>query len=536
MGGDRIGWCPLTPSRQCSGFSFQADYLSAELLDEGHQWRLSIERIPFKQLIGDKRVASAVVRLLNADYLLGRAVTLRGYATMTIPKERRLHFRGQALSDLVRPLCMQIRIVDTLYKYQRYGASWLLRHPKAILADDMGLGKTAQAIRAAQRLIRNGRVTWMVVVAPGTLLSNWIAEFEHWAPELVTEILTPGVTDRDSLWRRARNRCHVSVCSYEQLRIAGDAIRLAKPDLVVADEAHRLRTDASIISSQFRDLPCDRKWLLTGTPIENQTEDLAVLMSILEPSRFSAADAELHDSSLRARVRPYILRRRKEDVLSELPPVIEQDEILRLTANQKIAYNNEIAQARRSGSADFLALFNRLRSTCDVDPKTGSSSKIDRTLEIIADAEAGGHKVVVFSYLLEPLHLLSERLRPTGIRYALLIGSMSLPDRDKAVSYFKNDPMCTVLIASMRVASEGLTLTEASIVVFVNRWWNPSANVQARDRVVRIGQKKPVTVITFTCKETVEERLPKILASKKLTFESVVENLATSSEDLFEPA
>lgn len=465
-------------------------------------------------------------RALATDYLLSRQISSAGEVSIAIPKAPSSDRVQANVADLIRPLCLPLRITDSLYKYQRDGAAWLLTHRKAILADDMGLGKTAQAIRALQRLIRNGRVTWALVVAPGTLLTNWTDEIARWAPELITDVLAPNVADREKAWRRARNRCHISICSYEQYRVAGAAAEAAQPDLIIADEAHRLRTDASMISAQFRASRCDAKWLLTGTPIENQSEDLAILMSVLDPDRFSITDAELHESSLRARVRPYLLRRRKDQVLADLPPVEEVNETLSLSVEQKDAYNAEIAHAGTSQKS-FLALFNRLRSICDFDEISGASTKVDRAVELIVAAQAEGHKAVVFSYLLAPLELLAKRLSSVRVDFAVLTGEMSLSERGAAVAKFKGDSACTALLASMRVASEGLTLTEASVVIFINRWWNPSANAQARDRVVRIGQTKAVTVFSFTCRGTVEERIPRILEDKQGTFDNVVENLAS---------
>lgn len=528
MGRDRKRWRSLIRPRRCDGIQSAQDddFCSARLYEHDSYWQLDILREGKRSRRGDKRLAVAVSRALATDYLLARRLRSKGEAKLEIPKAPRRDLGHADVADLIRPLCLPLTITDSLYKYQRDGAAWLLKHPRAILADDMGLGKTAQAIRALQRLIRNGRVTWALVVAPGTLLSNWADEMARWAPEIITELLAPAVGEREKAWLRARNRCHVSICSYEQYRVAGAAAEASQPDLIIADEAHRLRTDASMISAQFRASRCNAKWLLTGTPIENQSEDLAILMSVLDPDRFSISDAELHESSLRARVRPYLLRRRKDQVLAELPPVEELDETLSLSPEQKSAYNEAIARAG-SSKKGFLALFNHLRSICDFDEASGISSKVTRVIELLVTAEAAGDKAVVFSYLLAPLELLGNQLREVGIAFAVLTGEMSLPDREAAVARFKRDPNCVALLASMRVASEGLTLTEASVVIFINRWWNPSANAQARDRVVRIGQKKPVRVYSFTCRGTVEERIPRILEGKRDTFDNVVENLAS---------
>ena len=179
-----------------------------------------------------------------------------------------------------------------------------------------------------------------------------------------------------------------------------------------------------------------------------------------------------------------------------------------------------------------MSLFNELRAICDVDPSTGESSKLDRVVELLGDIESAGEKAVVFSYVLEPLRTLVKRLSSNGaeIGYVTLTGDLSLEERNAAIERFKTDQGCTALLASTRVASEGLTLTEANHVIFINRWWNPSANAQARDRVVRIGQERTVRVKTFICQDTVEDRLEAMLDTKKLTFNQLVEALATTTQ------
>jgi SNF2 family DNA or RNA helicase len=441
--------------------------------------------------------------------------------------------------DLVRPLLLPRRVNDSLYPYQRRGVAWLLRKPRALLADDMGLGKTAQSLAALRRLIRFGRMHWAVVAAPRTLVPNWIAEARRWAPELaVSSVLVTGA-ERAETWRRAVRRSHIIVTSYEQFREPPEALIDVPPDLYIADEAHRLRRTESQATQGFKMLRARSIWALTGTPVERDAEDLAVLMSILDPRRFSSMDRDLHQSELRARARPYILRRRKEDVLPELPAVLEEEEEVALSDAQRRAYHEAIRRHSMSGDeGSFLALFNELRSLCDLDPASGDSSKLDRIVELLEDIAEVGEKAVVFSYLLEPLRALAQRLTSgTSVDYTVIRGDMSLDERGDAIELFKKEPRCTALLASTRVASEGLNLTEANHVLFVNRWWNPSANAQARDRVVRIGQQNRVWVHTFVCRGTVETRLGEILRRKALTFDSLVDAIsergAGDVEELF---
>ena len=434
--------------------------------------------------------------------------------------------RDRAL-DLVLPILLPLRVRDDLYPFQRTGVAWLLRHPRAILADDMGLGKTIQVIAALRRLFRHGRITSCLVVAPRTLLDNWATESRRWAPELVTTLLDTSPTTTTSWsWRSEMARAHILLASYESIRDPSDEMLRNPPDVVVADEAHRLRRSESLAHLALRRIGGPRLWAITGTPVERHAEDLAGLMSLVDPKRFAVDDDRFGVETLRARTRPYLLRRTKEDVLPELPKPDEQIVKVELHLSQREAYDRALREFRPSGRNGYLPLFNKLRSICDLEEISGASSKLDRAVEIVRAAARDGHKTVVFSYLLDPLRVLLARLRAEfGDIATLLTGDLSLAARRRAVDRFKSDSQCGVLLASLRVGGEGLTLTEASRVIFINRWWNPSNNSQAVDRVVRIGQHKPVEVHYLTCANTVEDRLQPLLDSKQLTFAQLIDAL-----------
>ena len=434
--------------------------------------------------------------------------------------------------DRVLPLLLPLQIEDDLYPFQRTGVAWLMRNRRAILADDMGLGKTIQVIAALRRLFRHGRISSCLVVAPRTLTANWLSESAKWAPELIVRRLDfANSTFTPAHWRGAVARAHILLASYEDLRGLWDDLAEQPPDVIVADEAHRLRKADSLAHQAIRRIRSPWLWTLTGTPVERDAEDLACLLSLLHPTRFAINDHRLGTASLRARARPHLLRRTKEDVLPELPAVEERFEELPLHPKQRETYDNEMSSFTESARGGYLPLFTRLRSICDLDQPSGASSKLDRILQIVKAASDSGSKTVVFSYTIDPLRALLSRFRSEcGNAAELLIGEMSLAKRSHAVNRFRFDPNCFALLASMRVGAEGLTLTEANNVVFVNRWWNPSTNSQAVDRVVRIGQRKPVTVHYLTCLDTVEDRLQPMLGRKKMTFDQLIDALRQQPE------
>ena len=498
-----------------------------------NEWTLTLSSGTYEKG-GDRRLRLAVKRLCELDAAIGYSVKAGKKVRYSIPRQPTLIDGPHCAAEQILPLLLPRKVEDSLYPYQRSGVAWLLRRNRALLGDDMGLGKTAQALAAVRRLIRWGMIAWALVVVPRTLIANWRAEAKLWAPELtIATALTLG-PQREARWSRLVRRAHLLLTSYEQLRNPAEALSRNLPELIIADEAHRLRNLGARSTQGFSSLNVKRFWALTGTPVERDAEDLAVLLSLLDPMRFSADDKSLPTISLRAQVRPYLLRRRKQSVLRELPNTVEINEILELTSKQRVAYNQAILNhAQSSAKGGFLPLFNRLRMLCDVDPSSGSSSKLDRVVELVADIATLGEKAVVFSYVIEPLSWLRRRLskKLSLIGNELLTGSMSLDERALALKRFRSDPACNLLLASTRVASEGLTLTEANHVIFINRWWNPSSNAQARDRVMRIGQSKKVSVVSFTCRETVEERLDGLLKEKALTFDELIEALSKSTEE-----
>jgi SNF2 family DNA or RNA helicase len=485
------------------------------------------------------RVVASVLELdtvAKAEFLAGRVVvkdipirTPSPLPTLppsaTVEDYRRLRV---AAGSLVRPALLYRPSEELLMPNQVAGARWLLEHPIGMLADDMGLGKTVQAITALRYLVWRGIAHRCLIVCPSSLLANWEDELSRWAPELARLRVTPRAREREEVWGLVLGRFHVLLASYEHLREPPSALRTGgHVDVVIADEAHRIRNLSAAVTQGIRSLRWARFWALTGTPIERDPRDLATILSTLDPGRFAPSDSASSASTLRARARPYILRRLKNDVLAELPAVLESTETLELLPPQQRAYRRAFKQGMRSGEpGSLLRLVNELRTICDFDPDTGKSAKVERIREILDTVAIAQEKAVVFSYLLRPLYILEAELTKSGIGSVRLEGSLSLAERDAVLRRFRLDASITALLASTRVGGEGLTLTAANHVLFLNEWWNPSGNAQARDRVIRIGQQRGVSVYRFRCRGTIEEVLERILQEKSESFFQIVDRLA----------
>jgi len=435
---------------------------------------------------------------------------------------------SQNSGSLIRPILLKEPDISELMPFQHIGLEWLQKMDKGILADDMGLGKTVQVIAALRKYFYQGVINNALIICPKSLIANWEQELTKWAPELSRLRIVPNSKIRKDVWSIMINRVHILLSNYEHFRETPSELIQNGVDIIIADEAHRIRNVGSRTASGIRKIKHKRFWALTGTPIERHPEDLASLLSTIEPTRFSKDDGNSDQSYLREQSRKYMLRRLKIDVLPELPNVIENTEILDLMPKQRSSYTKILKKLKENKDVEMIAIVNELRTICDYDINTKESIKAIRINEILNDIQSVNEKAVVFSYLLEPLNILQEFFDRKGNNnsYTLLRGDMNSSEREKSIYDFKNDKNITTLLCSSRVGGEGLTLTEANHVIFFNEWWNPSSNAQARDRVVRIGQNKGVQVYKFICKDTIEENLEMILKNKSTTFTNLIDKLA----------
>ncbi|MBI4639660.1 MAG: DEAD/DEAH box helicase, partial [Candidatus Tectomicrobia bacterium] len=292
-----------------------------------------------------------------------------------------------------------------------------------------------------------------------------------------------------------------------------------------------------------------RAWALTGTPVENNVEDLASILEFVAPLRVGEAPQRLTPGpDLREKHRVLQLRRKKSDVLPQLPKKIVSRIALKLDGSQRKSYERVeregIIELREKGDAvrveNVLELVIRLKQICNFCPATGQSAKLDDVRERLSTLEAEGYRALIFSQFTDSkygVRAIASALR--SLQPLLYTGDLSLSQREAIIREFKENPARKVLVVSLRAGGQGLNLQEASYVFHFDRWWNPAIEHQAEDRSHRIGQTFPVNVYKYTCEDTIEEKIDQILKEKQLLFDELVDDVSMdlksklTTEELF---
>lgn len=468
--------------------------------------------------------------------------------------------RAEALRDLSRlePAPIPPAFTATLRPYQHIGVAWLWhlhRHDLGgILADEMGLGKTAQAIALLSAIAHatpEKKRRPALVVCPASLVENWRRETARFAPHLRVFVHHGG--HRLASVEQAAG-IDLIITSYGTL--GRDSELLAEIDLatLIADEAQHAKNRRSLNARALRAQHAWSRILLTGTPVENSLDDLRTLFEIVLPgyvdaklpatrgSGVQATDRDWQDDRLRKQTAPYILRRTKSAVATELPPKIEQIIHCTPTSEQLAIYNeyqrkseeqlNALAADGASENSQRMATLTqllRLRQIC-CDPRlveqmaeASSSAKLDAFRELLSEAIDDGHRLLVFSQFTSLLGLLRDELDRQEVTYCYLDGSTPQKQRQAEVDRFNNTPDIPVFLISLKAGGTGLNLTGADTVVHFDPWWNPAAEAQATDRAHRIGQTKVVTSYKLICSGTVEEKVMMLQDEKRRLLADVFE-------------
>ncbi len=423
-----------------------------------------------------------------------------------------------------------------LMAFQLDGVKILIESQRLLLADDMGLGKTVQVIAALRVLFLKGEISTALVIAPASVLDQWRRELLKWAPDLRAMVIRGAQSDRGWQWATP---VHVAIVSYETLRADSGGSGYSPVgqktwDVVVADEAQRIK-NRNTISQAVKGLKRHRTWALTGTPLENSEEELASIMEFVDsggpdsPRRFTPGPA------LRQRHQELQLRRKKMEVLDDLPPKTITKLSVELWPAQRRSYD----RAEREGIVHLkelgrdvrvqhvLELISRLKQICNADPETGESSKFEDIYQRMEALAAEGNRAIVFSQYTRAgfgVEALAEALRE--FLPLTFTGSHSLEERREIIEQFRRNERHKVLVLSLRVGGLGLNLQEASYVFHLDRWWNPAVERQAEDRSHRFGQTVPVHVFKYACADTIEDRIDRILEQKQKLFDELVDDVS----------
>lgn len=519
---------------------------------------------------------------VSADALLDGGAELPTYQAFYLDREYGDAVRDRAFEDYLRcldgsPAAAEVpaSLAGTLRPYQAEGFRWLSRLASlgfgGILADEMGLGKTLQMIALVKSLRDSGQLGGSVlVVCPASLVFNWADEFARFAPDVPMVPLEGSRVQREMLVERAEGESRVIVASYDRVRIDGPQLARAEWGMVVLDEAQYIKNHATKTTRAVKRLAAPLRFALTGTPVENRLSELWSIFDFLMPGflgsyeRFReryelgiiGEDGEAA-ARLRALIEPFVLRRRKAEVLIDLPAKFENIRYVPLSREQRRLYDGaeqrlredlnaqkrqNASRANRRGhipdaeksAVEVLAELTRLRQIA-LDPALvfenykGGAEKLGAIMELVDEAMEAGRKVLVFSQFTSYLDVLAAELDRRGIGHFAITGATPKRERVRLVNRFNGDGT-PVFLVSLKAGGTGLNLTGASVVVHADPWWNAAATDQATDRAHRIGQNREVDVCKVVAKGTVEERIVALQEAKRDLADSVI--AATNGEAL----
>ena len=407
-----------------------------------------------------------------------------------------------------------------LRPYQEQGVQFLLSRKSVLLADEMGLGKTIQTIIAIE--VGKEKYSRVLIVCPASLCLNWFREVETWAPGITVRRVIGDSNDGRYTYRLP---VQILIASYEHVRSDSDSILSeVEFDLVVYDEAQRIKNVNSATNWACRLIRRNQAWALSGTPLENSPEDLRGIFRVLDPKVLYSgmSPAEVHIA-----IDGVFLRRTKAQVLQELPPILIRDLRLELGIQQKQAYesvwNNRFQSVLQNGKklniANMFSVLTKLKQICNFDRETGQSVKLDVLHELLESIESNNGKVLIFSQYVETLFWLSERIE---IAHDMFHGGLSQEEKDRTVLTFKKKTGPSALLISLKAGGVGLNLPEASTVILFDRWWNPAVESQAIQRAHRYGKSNSLEVIRFLVEDTVEQRINDILETKAELFDRYI--------------
>ncbi|HAT4147089.1 TPA: DEAD/DEAH box helicase [Clostridium perfringens] len=461
-----------------------------------------------------------------------------------------------------------------LRPYQKEGFKWINEITDlgfgGVLADDMGLGKTLQIIA----FLLSQKKSKSIVVVPTSVIYNWMDEFEKFAPSIRIGLVHGSKSKRDKVLRdfkrglgikieeknlkeKSYEKYDVLLTTYGTLKNDEKAYENLSFDYCIIDEAQNIKNPSAQATLSVKNIKSRCNIALTGTPIENNLMELWSIFDFVMPGylftkerfreRFILDESNL--SELKSLITPFILRRLKEEVLSELPEKLEKKYLVEMKGKQKQLYSfyvnaiknqlNENKSSEKSGrdKINLFAYLTKLREIC-LDPSLvvpdykGGSSKLTVVKEIVKDASESGKKILLFSQFTSVLQKIEEDFKKEDISYLYLDGGTSAKDRVERVKKFNEDSNIKVFLISLKAGGVGLNLTSASVVIHFDPWWNPAVEDQATDRAHRFGQENKVEVIKLVAKDTIEEKIVLMQEDKRELIQSLMDGKTMDGKGL----
>ena len=462
---------------------------------------------------------------------------------------------------------------EKLRDYQKVGYRWLKTLEKykfgGILADDMGLGKTLQIIALLSRELKLKNKATSIVVCPSTLVLNWKAEVEKWCNSIKVLIINGTADERNKKLNNYRDY-DLIITSYDLLKRDVENYEDKDFKYIIADEAQYIKNSLTQNATSLKALKGEVKFALTGTPIENSIAELWSIFDFIMPGylynynkfkkKFEEPILKYEDKEalnrLKKLISPFVLRRVKKDVLTELPEkniTVMKNE---MEKEQEKIYLSYLAQTRKEVAEELsdnsfekskfriLMLLTRLRQICChpslfIKNYDGGSGKLKQCLDLIVDAIESNHKILLFSSYTSMFEIIEKELNKLGIKYFKLVGNTPVSKRIEMVDEFNNSELVKVFLISLKAGGTGLNLTSADVVIHYDPWWNVSSENQATDRAYRIGQKNSVQVYKLITNNSIEEKINKIQERKEKLSKDVLSTEETfinkmSKEDILD--
>ena len=450
--------------------------------------------------------------------------------------------------DLIHPEQFplgKLQVTAKLRDYQELGVRWLsmLNHYGfgGILADDMGLGKTLQTIAFLSSVVTSD--SKILILAPSSLIYNWKEEFEKFAPQMKVEVIYGLKASRDEI---IASNPQVAITSYASFRQDVEQYEKNQYQYLILDEAQVMKNSQTKIAQYLRKFDVPHTFALSGTPIENHVEELWSIFQIVLPGLFPGKKEfkQLSPETISHYVKPFIMRRKKSEVLQELPDLIEMTYKNELADDQKTIYLAQLKQMQdrilssseeelNRSKMEILSGLMRLRQICDtpslfLEDYDGESGKLDSLRELLEQIKDGNQRVLIFSQFRVMLDIIEKELDALKMTSFKITGSTPANERQDMTNAF-NSGQGDAFLISLKAGGVGLNLTGADTVILVDLWWNPAVEDQAIGRAHRMGQDKNVEVYRMITRGTIEEKIQELQTSKRHLVSTILDGTETRS-------